>query len=205
MKARKQNRGDSKPDDSTARFGLKEKIFFDVPVYRLTKEEYESRQKDFIQKEQKKWGGKNLEEFYRLNPEYRARDESHLWNIYGGDWLFNEIVGFIRLFFCSTQIRGHYYGTNAKRIRRTRRKVFKPIGHEVTFPETIRQGNSNQEIFSLILKFLSRAQSEKELKNRYIYTSILENVGPHIDWNALLQEQFKCETSSNSCKLTKTK
>jgi len=99
---------------STALVGL-EKVFFDVPVYRLSKEEYESQQKDFIQKELKQCGGKYAEEAYRRYPELKSKTESDLWENYGGCWLFNEIIGFIRLYFFFSEIRGEYWHTSAKK------------------------------------------------------------------------------------------
>ncbi len=186
MNANRQNIGASK---ATASVGS-QKVLFDVPVYRLTKEKYESQQTDFIEKEQKLCEGKYGEEAHRRYPELKIQTESHLWKNFGGNWLYNEIIGFVRLFFFFNEIRGEYFQVEAKRIVRTRRKSFLPIGYEETYPERIPQGSSNQQIFQLILKFLGRIQHEKKLKNRYVDTSILENIGPHVNWNALLEEQF---------------
>ncbi len=167
------------------------KILLDVPVYRVSKEKYELRQREFITKQLKLNAGQYGEEAYRRYPELKTQTESHLWNNYGGNWLYNEIIGFIRLFFLFNQVRGEYFSVEAKRIVRTRRKVFRPLGYEVTTPENISVGSSSHEIFDRIRIFLSRAQNEKELKKHFIDSSILENIGAHIDWNALLEEQFK--------------
>jgi len=190
--------------DSTAYVGSI-KILYDVPVYRLPKDKYESQQKAFIERELKINGGKFGEEMYRCFPDVKTKDENHLWKIYGGNWIFNEIIGFIRLFFLSTQIRGEYWPIIAKKITRTRRKIFRPLGHEITHPETIPPGSSNQDIYNLILKFLTRTQCEKELKKRHVYTSLLENIGPYVDWNALLEEQFRRQPPSDSCQPMETK
>ncbi len=167
------------------------KIFFDVPVYRLTKGKYESEQCAFIQRGMSADGDRNVQEMYRRHPDIKRQTENHLWKVYGGNWLFNEIIGFIRLFFLSEQIRGEYFHVEAKKVVRTRRKVFGPLGIEITAPRGIPQKSSNREIFGHIRDFLSYAQKENELKKHHIDTSVLENVGPHIDWNALLEEEFK--------------
>jgi hypothetical protein len=174
---------------STAFVGS-QKILFDVPVYRLSREKYELQQTKFIERELKNSGGRYWEEACRRSPELKVQAEGHLWNIYGGSWLYNEIIGFIRLFFLSEQIRGEYYRVEAKKIIRTRRKVFRPLASEVTSPEKVSLGSSNQEIFGKIRNYLLRVQNEKELKKHYIDASVLENVGLHIDWSALLKEQF---------------
>jgi hypothetical protein len=167
------------------------KIFFDVPVYRLTKEKYESEQRAFIQREMSADGNRNVQEMYRRHPDVKRTTENHLWESYGGSWLFNEIIGFIRLFLLSDQIRGEYFHVKAKKVVRTSRKIFGPLGIEITAPRRIPQKSSNQKIFSHIRNFLSRAQNESELKKYYIDTSVLEYIGPHMNWNALLEEEFK--------------
>jgi hypothetical protein len=179
---------------STALVGL-EKVFFDVPVYRLSKEEYESQQKDFIQKELKQCGGKYAEEAYRRYPELKSKTESDLWENYGGCWLFNEIIGFIRLYFFFSEIRGEYWHTSAQKIVRTRRKVFYPKGNDFGFGECIPHGSSNVEIYKHIGMFLDRVQMGKEFKRRYVDKSVLENIGKHINWNKLIEEQFVREQS----------
>ena len=174
------------------------KILFDVPVYRLTKEEYETQQDAYIDQNISD-GNYYVQKMYRREPDVKRQTENYLWESYGGGWLFNEVIGFIRLFFLSTQIRGEYWPVTVKRIKRGRRKVFRPCGYEVTHGEKIPQGSSSQEIFNLILKFLARVNREKELKNCHIYTSLLKNIGMHMDWNALLEEQFRRKTPSDSC------
>ena len=186
MKAKRKKGGNSK---STALVGL-EKVFFDVPVYRLAKDEYELQQNEFVQKELKQSGGKYAEEAYRRYPELKVQTESHLWKSYGGCWLFNEIVGFIRLYFFFSEIRGEYWHTSAQRIVRTRRKIYNPIGIDFGFGERISHGSSNAEIYKRIGMFLRRVQKEKKFKERYVDKSVLENIGRHINWSGLLKDQM---------------
>jgi hypothetical protein len=161
------------------------KIFFDIPIYRLPQRKYESEQRSFIQREISA-GGDHVQEMYRQNPEQKEFMENHLGEIYGGCWRFNEIIGFIRLYFFFTQIRGEYWRVTAKRITRTRKKVFALFDHKVTYEEEIPTKSTNKEIFALIRRHLARAQSERHLKKFYIDESVFENVGPYIDWNALM-------------------
>ena len=200
MKAKRKNGEKSK---STALVGM-EKVFFDVPVYRLSKQEYELQQNDFIQKELKRCGGKYADEAYRRYPELKKSTESGLWGNYGGCWLFNEIVGFIRLYFFFSEIRGEYWHTSAKKIVRTRHKFFYPVGSGFGFGEKIPQGSSNMEIANRIGIFLDRVQMEKELKRRYVDRSVLENIWRHTSWNELVKEQF-ARGQSESCQPNETK
>jgi hypothetical protein len=180
----------SKPEPTSTNHGCLGEIWFDVPVYRLTKEEYELEQKSFVRREISKHGY-NAQEMYRRDPKEKEQMEKHLREVCGGCWLFNEIIGFIRLYFLSTQIRGEYWGVDAQRITRTRRKVFRFFELKVTFEEEIPAESTNEEIFNLILKYLERAQNECSLKDRYVDKSVFEYIGRHVDWNGLLQDSSR--------------
>jgi len=98
-------------------------FFFDVPVYRLGEDNYYSELNDYIQNRMYPSGyARENEEFFIRNPDQKTQHENHIRETYGGAWNYNEIVGFIRLHFVGSQIRGEYWGVNAKRICRTRRK-----------------------------------------------------------------------------------
>ena len=163
------------------------KIFFDVPIYRLAKGKYESDQRAFIQREMSADGDCNVQEMYRRNPAQKKDMENHFWEVYGGCWRFNEIIGFVRLHFFFTQIRGEYWRVTAKRIIKTRKKVFAYFAHKVTDEIEVPAESTNKMIYSLIQKYLTRAQRQRNLKNFYIDKSVFENVGPYIDWNALMK------------------
>lgn len=111
--------------------------------------------------------------------------EQHFLEIYGGHWRFNEIIGFIRLYFFFTQIRGEYWRVTAKKIMRTRKKLFTYSSHNVTIEEEIPAISTNAEIYALIQKYLVRAQNQNNLKKFHIDKSVFENIGPHVDWNGL--------------------
>lgn len=164
------------------------KVFFDIPVYRLAQGEYEAEQKAFIQ-QQISEGGAAFEEVCRRDQKQIKFWETHFLEIYGGGWRFNEIIGFIRLHFFFTQIRGEYWRVTAKKITRTRKKLFAFFDPKVTFEEEVPTGSTNAKIFALIQKYLARAQSERHLKKFYIDKSVFENVGPHIDWNGMMKLQ----------------
>lgn len=166
------------------------KIFFDIPVYRITQEKYESEQDSFIQHELSDTDDV-VQEMYRRNPEQKTQMKNHFWELYGGCWRFNEIIGFIRLHFFFTQIRGEYWRVTSKRIVRTRKKLFAFFDPKVTYEEEIPAGSTNAEIFELVKKYLVRAQNERNLKKFFIDTSVFENIGPFVDWNGLRQSDSR--------------
>jgi len=113
--------------------------------------------------------------------------KNHYWETFGGCWRFNEIIGFIRLHFFFTQIRGEYWRVTAKRITKTRKKMFAHLAHKVTDEIEVPARSTNKKIYGLIQKYLVRAQNECHLKEFFFDKSVLENIGPHIDWNALMK------------------
>ena len=175
------------------------KVFFDIPVYRRTQEEYEAEQKAFIQQQMSE-GGEAFEKMCRCDPKQIKFWKNHFWEIYGGCWRFNEIIGFIRLHFFFTQIRGEYWRVTAKKILRTRKKHFAFFDPKVTFEEEIPARSTNAEIFALIQKYLARAQNERHLKRFHIDKSVFENIGRHIDWNGMMKDEQTIQT----CQQNKT-
>ena len=98
------------------------KYIFDIPVYRLTEDEYYSQLNKYVE------GGsdyiKEIQAFYKKYPNDKIRFTDTLIRAYGGPWIYNEIIGFIRLHFLGSQIRGEYYEVDSKRITKTRKKQF---------------------------------------------------------------------------------
>ena len=163
------------------------KVFFDIPIYRVTRSRYESEQRSFIQREMSADGDPNVQEMYRRNPPQKKFMENHFWEVYGGCWRFNEIIGFIRLHFFFTQIRGEYWRVTAKKITKTRKKVFTYFGHNVTDEIEVPAGSTNRKIYTLIQKYLARAQRQRNLRKFYLDKSVFENVGPYVDWNTMIK------------------
>ena len=105
---------------------------------------------------------------------------------YGGSWQYNEIVGWVQLFFLGSQIRGEYWGVDAKRITRTRKKQFEFKSLKLVPEIDIPHAATNSEIFGVVQDYLSECQ--KKLKHRYIDTSRLELIGPYVDWRRLIED-----------------
>jgi uncharacterized protein Usg len=101
-------------------------------------------------------------EIYEKNPDIKSYLKNHLINRYGGAWNFNEIKGYIRLHFLETQIRGEYWGVNAKRIIRTRKKIFEFKDWKLAPEIEIHPESDSMSIYSKILEYLDDCR--KELK-----------------------------------------
>lgn len=83
-------------------------FFYDIPVYRLPKDRYGSEQDRHVDRnmygtlpeDRKSWLA-----FYESNPDEKANLEYHLRKSFGGPWIFNEVVGYIRLHFSGALVR----------------------------------------------------------------------------------------------------
>ncbi|MEX0752567.1 MAG: hypothetical protein WD073_06540 [Xanthobacteraceae bacterium] len=162
------------------------RYFFDVPVYRLAENEYYSKRQRYI--EDVLFPANDpyrdaLLEIERKDPNANIGFREHLARVYGGCWRYNEIIGYIRLHFLGSQIRGEYFSVRKKRIVRTRNKTLEyrtwKIAPEIDIPD----GASSTEIFKLIMEYVEDCR--KELKGRYIDVELLQTLSPWIDWRGL--------------------
>jgi hypothetical protein len=158
--------------------------FFDLPIYRLPEEDYFRQRERYAEELIDHAGGRD-----ERQPDIVRQIELNANRKYGGQWIYNEIIGFIRLYFDGSQVLGHYFRTNAKRITRTRRKTFEWITHklasEVDLPyDAGRPFNpTSEEILSAVTKYINRCK--KELPKQYIDDSEFMRLAAFIDWKAL--------------------
>src|ERR1035437_4606616 len=94
------------------------RYFYDLPVYRLPSAEDYSTRSAHIEAMVFQVGTA-YEPALRLREKTdpRANDafSAHLEHIYGGCWEFNEIIGYIRLHFLGSQVRGEYFAAGKRR------------------------------------------------------------------------------------------
>jgi hypothetical protein len=158
--------------------------FFDLPIYRLPEDDYFRQRRQYVEGEIDHAGGR-----HERNLEIVCQIESRANRTYGGQWVYNEIIGFVRLYFDGSQVLGAYFRTNAKRITKTRKKTFEWITHklapEIDLPyEPDRPFNpTSDEILGAVTEYIGRCK--KELPKRYIDDSQFMRVAAFIDWKAL--------------------
>lgn len=170
--------------------GLETKLL-DIPVYRISEEEYNKSKNTFV--ENSLYPTKDDFDFYEQNPEYKIRFKDHLNKVYGGMWRYNEIIGYIRLYLFGTQIRGCYYQISQRRMVRTRKKNFVYKTHKLAGELQVYRAKSNVEFFDVILNYLADCKNELP-KARFVDDRDLKRIGPFIDWISLYslhQEQMK--------------
>jgi hypothetical protein len=168
------------------------KYFFDIPVYRLPeKRYYAERDADTDRKMYPRDDplSEMKRNFYQRDRELRLTALELYRREYGGIWRYNEIIGFIRLHFMGSQIRGEYFCIDAKRIVRTRRKIFEWRTHKLAPEVSVPPEAASEQIFDLVKEYLGRCK--RELRKRHIDTAILDTLGPYIDWKRLYTDRLQ--------------
>lgn len=154
--------------------------FFDIPVYRISEKRYYLDRDEHIKK--KMYSDPQKVEFFNKNLEHKNMFKNHLNKQFGGMWKYNEIIGFIRLYYLGTQIRGYYYQTPQKRIKKTRKKIFEYKADKLSPEIEVAPTKTNSEIFDLIIKYLELCK--KELPKRYIDDVDFKRIGAYVDWRS---------------------
>lgn len=167
--------------------------FFDIPVYRLPLAEYEAQKAAYIDKEMYQFEHPammgNRKKPFVPNQDFIQAHRAHLDKVYGGTWLYNEIIGYIGLHFLGSQIRGEYFKVDAKKIVRTRKKTFTFQTWKIVGEEDLPYPWKNESIYMATVAYLERVK--EKLKGRYVDTKLFETIGPHVDWVGLIRTQEK--------------
>jgi hypothetical protein len=165
------------------------KYFFELPVYRLKEEDYYHQRDAHIDRA-----------MYPPDDTYseamRAKDQAepqksvavrHMFaESYGGAWRFNEIIGYIRLHFLGTQIRGEYFSVSRRRIVRTRTKQFAMRTWNLAPEIEIEQPITNASVRHAVDRYIESCR--RHLPKRYVDTETFDVVCKHVGWLALYLE-----------------
>ena len=165
--------------------------FFEIPVYRLTQSAYHEQREAHVNRLFNKLvytGNPIIDEsarkFYDENPSSEYRLKQRIRGNYGGEWRFNEVIGYIRLRFIGHRIRAEYWTVSAKRITRTRKKVFNANGRSIIEDVLVPIESDDNKIFDIILNVIQ--QHATLLKNRFVNTEEFINIGRHVRWRSLI-------------------
>lgn len=169
--------------------------FFDLPVYRLTADAYYAARTAYIDNTLFRPGSPDeqcLRERDRNNPRDKDWFRDHLGKAYGGCWEFNEIIGYIRLHFLGSQIRGEFFSVNKKRIVRTRTKQLEFMTWKLAPEVEIIPPYGTTEILVAINQYINDCR--REVPKRYIDTSKFDTIAPFVDWEGLFRsKKHSCE------------
>ncbi len=162
------------------------KYFFDIPVYRLTADRYRSDFEAYANKVMPQSDSRynvTLCGNNKVNQIHDTGYRDHIIRAYGGCWRFNEIIGYIRLHFLGTQVRGEYFGVNRKRIVRTRTRQFEfhtwKLASEIDIPQPI----TSERVHNTVSQYLEACRAE--LPGRHIDTDLFDVIAKHVNWKKL--------------------
>ena len=161
-------------------------FFFDVPIYRLPERCYYAQREAYVEK--KLWDPVNgralLEKFYKRHPHQKLRRQDGYEKDYGGPWNFNEVIGYIRMYFLGSQVRGELWFVDAERVGRTRRKTLLYKTDKVAPERTLPPNATNDQIFEVVLGYIESARHA--FKERVVDDSLLRTVGRHVNWRGMI-------------------
>lgn len=166
------------------------KYFYDLPVYRVAKDQYYKERAEYIENVIFPPAGKDTSALRKLEAEKPGLNDflrNYLENSYGGHWEFNEIIGYIKLHFLGTQVRGEYYASSKKRIVRTRSRTLEFQTWKLAPEVDIDLPLTNTTIRKAISDYIQDCR--KEIPRRFIDAALFEAVSPHVDWLSLLRQK----------------
>ncbi|ABM35945.1 hypothetical protein [Polaromonas naphthalenivorans] len=151
---------------------LKSKKLFEIQVYRTKENDYYNEMRSYIEKI-------NSDNSNPLISE-------HLRKEYGGDWKYNEIIGFLQFYqYGENQIRCEYWDTEATRKVRTRRKTFVQVSNSYC-NEMFSKSESNLALAQLMKNAVEHCENRLKNKNWTLDRELFDNTVDFIDWKSLL-------------------
>lgn len=148
------------------------KNLFEIPVYRVTEADYNSKMSAYIGKITTIVQFPAVEKYFRKN--------------YGGDWRFNEVVGFLRFYqYGGNRIRCEYWETDSKRKVLTRKKQFIKVSDSYC-NELFSKSVSNPELIQTMNSAIEHCEKRLKNKKRFLDKELFDNTVNFIDWKSLL-------------------
>lgn len=163
-----------------------DKLVFEIPIYRISREQFE---KELLKSAKNVTLPKStFKELYGVD-ESKEKYENHfkkqvLHKRY--TWEYNEICGYVGIFFLSTQVRAEYYNVMTQRLRKGFTKKIEWAGK---FFEISLLGNEcSDKIYSLIKEELLLNMQSSFLKHRHLDLTKFRKIGKHVNWIDLMDE-----------------
>jgi len=155
------------------------KTLFELPIYRVSEEEYYKSLNEHYEKRK----------IHHSNPQYERSLNQNLHKDFGGDWKYNEIIGYLRFYKYVdyfTSVNCFYYKIDKKRITKSRTKQFIPIS-DTLHKITIKPSYDNQKIAKKITEMVDWCSTLPDINKRHIDREIFDNTVNCIDWRVLLE------------------
>jgi hypothetical protein len=99
-------------------------------------------------------------------------------------WPYNEVIGWIQISVCGSEIKGDLYFVDSKKIRRGIKKCFRWTAE--LFQIEVFPNDSSTKIYNAICAELDEFRSEMPYRKRYLHTEAFGDIGPFVDWRGLV-------------------
>ena len=103
-------------------------------------------------------------------------------------WKYNDIIGWIRLFVCSRQVRGDYWWVKSYRMIKRGKKESRFCGKAFESEEINTEDSS--QIFDILCGLVNQLSKERPFKGKYIDTELILTLGPYINWRELIDSVY---------------
>jgi len=156
-----------------------ENYFLELPIYSMSREKYEEKLKEKMDKE------KLTIQTSKNDPNYELIMETYK-NIWYRTWDYNQIIGYVRFYKEKNVIYGEIWMINKKRIPlKLDCKYFK---YEESNPEwgyKLGECKTSRDVFELFCKIIPNDSTEF-LKKYYIDLDYFKRFGKYVDWKNYL-------------------
>ena len=152
-------------------------ILFELPIYRVTKEKYNHELHKYVKKYKQ----------FNPDPEIEIKLNVGLQKDFGGDWKYNEIIGYLEFYIIANDIRCAYYQGFNKIARKNGKRLFQIYDDTVT-KSIIKNSYTNEKIIESINWMIEHCKSQDMFKKRYINTKIFDNMIQFIDWKEYIKK-----------------
>ncbi len=164
---------------------------FDIPVYSCTEGRYNADMDKGVAKRLKE-----LNEIFDMSgtsrtkaPKSDVMAKVHFRQNFGGPWHFNQIVGWLRLYVKPSHVGDHLWWVDAIQINRImRKKRFYLMTASNVLATYFTPDDDSEIIYQKTLADIERLASENPLRGRYVDLENFRNIGPFINWRALLDK-----------------
>lgn len=159
------------------------KYFFEISVYRISEAAYRKQMDNYLRRNLQTYDGVR-NSFLQSRKAREIHPNEMLAGIYskeyGGPWRYNEIIGYLRLYLFGNQIRVEYWQVQAKRIVKSRKKLFGRKSPKVVDEVTVKDVTSNNKIKEAVEAAVKSC--EVKFRERCLDLHYFNAVKDHVNW-----------------------
>ena len=161
-----------------------EKIkLFEIPIYSMSKEEYDKRCMKYINRRVKETTKDNIDFYYDYLMEKYLKDRP---------WKYNQIIGFIDIYYEQRSIFFNEYITSDKNIRAvSNRKHYIKNTFLNSYSFYIKDSMNNEEIKNKISYYINSLKKDIYQKNYFFDDALFQKQVRYIDIKGMIKDNIK--------------